>query len=1103
MSLAPRRRQRNFQGFKPINTLDSSDKPDFKIYEEQIASADMVNQREPPRLFSPDVPRKHAKEQEEDFALPRIPSHLQGQDSASSSQAPTFGQASPIRNPLRSAPNVSKRHDPLVPSRPGFSKPEHHRAPVKQPYFNAPQFNPANAAVQRAQAPQAGPSVPSASGWKQPAPVRHSGPVEDAFEITAPANSAIPTIPAAAKPSFSTKSGFKPVNAWKGQGTTYIDLSQPAEHQRNEDDAFDPNKALQGGGFGAHDAYDYVDSSQANDNIKALLEGAFEEDDDDKPKTRLRRRKARDSNNDSAADQLAEQAKKLSVKDESRAQQVETEEDEEEDDGSVDGLSVKLLPHQVDGVAWMVDRESGLRKKNGVLPKGGILADDMGLGKTIQALALIMSNPRPEHGSADATKRKIPAKIGQGTLVVAPLALIKQWESELKDKVERLHKLKVLVHHGPNRTRRAADLGKYEVVITTYQTLSSEHADSSDGADGIKVGVMGVNWYRLILDEAHTIKNRNAKMTKASYALESQYRWCLTGTPMQNNLDELQSLIQFLRIQPYDKLSNWKVQISGPMKNGRGGLAMKRLQYFLKAFMKRRTKDILKKEGALNFGGKNAKAEPEDKGSSGGFRIVARTIEKVEMELSASEREFYDRLESRTERSLQAMMSDKKSDYIGALVLLLRLRQTCNHRNLIKHSAQWDLATAPGGETPRKSKTAGHSDVDDLAGMLGGLTVEARKCDICQVQIPADLAQSGSVRCAECEADLSTLDHQDQDARQPQRNKPKRRLQRKQVVESDDEDTEGEWIVSKDQRAAKSLGKAGGQEDEDAEGGGEWLDGDDSNSDDEDVIRAGRSDRQAQSQDAFSDAEEGEEVDEKSDSDSSDYYQQQVGPLASTKILKLLDILDNETPEHKVIVFSEFTSMLDIIAPFLQARGHKFVRYEGSMRNDEREASLAALRGKQSVRVLLCSLKSGSLGLNLTAASRVVLMEPFWNPFVEEQAIDRVHRLNQTKDVVVYKFTIKGTVEERIIALQEKKRELAKVAIEGGKGIAKLSMSDILALFKHDAPDDHHILENTMDGLRFLGNRNVTESSQPRHTQAHRVPSASRQPVDPAFARRW
>jgi hypothetical protein len=100
-----------------------------------------------------------------------------------------------------------------------------------------------------------------------------------------------------------------------------------------------------------------------------------------------------------------------------------------------------------------------------------------------------------------------------------------------------------------------------------------------------------------------------------------------------------------------------------------------------------------------------------------------------------------------------------------------------------------------------------------------------------------------------------------------------------------------------------------------------------------------------------------------------------------------------------------------------------------------------------------------------------VIMEPFWNPFVEEQAIDRVHRLNQKTDVVVYKLTIAGTVESEIVKLQESKRQLAHAALEGGKSAGKLDMADILRLFRHDA-HIHDIIDSnpSLGGMgRIIG----------------------------------
>src|SRR6202042_1840010 len=96
--------------------------------------------------------------------------------------------------------------------------------------------------------------------------------------------------------------------------------------------------------------------------------------------------------------------------------------------------------------------------------------------------------------------------------------------------------------------------------------------------------------------------------------------------------------------------------------------------------------------------------------------------------------------------------------------------------------------------------------------------------------------------------------------------------------------------------------------------------------------------------------------------------------IASTKITHLLHILGKEAAQHKFIVFSQFTSMLDLIEPCLRQGGFEYARYDGSMKNDLREASLNKLRNDENCRVLLCSLKCGSLGLNLTAATRVVIL---------------------------------------------------------------------------------------------------------------------------------
>lgn len=754
----------------------------------------------------------------------------------------------------------------------------------------------------------------------------------------------------------------------------FIDLTAPAYSQRQTTTA---------------DPYTFVDPSKAAADLKSLLEGAFE-DEDDKPRTRQRKKKqAVDTEG------LIAKLQGLTV-----AKEAEDEEEEDDDDdGTVEGIKVKLLPHQVEGLLWMQERELGKRKK-GTVPKGGILADDMGLGKTLQSISLIITNPKISAVRDDEGGRKISSTVDKCTLVVAPLALIRQWELEIKEKVESSHALRVYVHHGPQRTKNFQELRKYDVVITTYQILVSEHGHSSPGADGVKTGCFGINWYRVILDEAHTIKNRNAKATQACYALQSEYRWCLTGTPMQNNLDELQSLIKFLRIKPYDDLREWKDQIDRPMKNGRGDVAIKRLQHYLKIFMKRRTKDILKKEGALNPGGRPSAA---GEGNSTGFKVTERRIEKIAATFSAEERLFYTRLEERTDKSLDQMMGGDKVNYASALTLLLRLRQACNHPKLVAGKLGKDkdaLAVDSSNASRSPQKKVSNAEIDDIADMFGNLGVGAKSCDVCQISLSKELSSTGASRCEECEADLVAVG-----TRKSHKTKKEKKLRRVEdeakraepparkprnrnvIIDSEDEEDGGESIVGEHQQGSTSLGKAGGTDDENAEGEGTSLGVEDSDSDDDDVdlpdlkslSQAERKIKDRASLEA-SQSELESEVEDEFGSSSEDEGRQLATIMTSTKITRLLKILAKEAGEHKFIVFSQFTSMLDLIEPFLKRDGYKYTRYDGSMRNDFREASLNRLRTEKSCRILLCSLKCGSLGLNLTAATRVVILEPFWNP---------------------------------------------------------------------------------------------------------------------------
>ncbi|KAG9021750.1 hypothetical protein FS837_007005, partial [Tulasnella sp. UAMH 9824] len=288
----------------------------------------------------------------------------------------------------------------------------------------------------------------------------------------------------------------------------------------------------------------------------------------------------------------------------------------------VEGFSKdwKLLAHQVQGRAWLGERESGKKC-------GGILGDDMGLGKTTQIVSRIVDYKMKED---DDVKRKETKKYGKTTLVVCPASVVTQWEAEIKKMAPGL---RVLAHHGASRSKDGARLAQFDVVMTSYQTLSAEwknhdgisnkddasakgkgkskvvESDESEESDDDFVAaakrlkakkvkaapkkhaaLFERPWLRVVLDEAHTIKSRTTQGAKACYALQAKYRWCLTGTPIQNSVEELFSLLHFLQVRPLNDWDTFKAQISNPIKAGRSAVPMKRLHVVLSAIMLRRTK---------------------------------------------------------------------------------------------------------------------------------------------------------------------------------------------------------------------------------------------------------------------------------------------------------------------------------------------------------------------------------------------------------------------------------------------------------------------------------------------------------------------------------
>jgi len=168
---------------------------------------------------------------------------------------------------------------------------------------------------------------------------------------------------------------------------------------------------------------------------------------------------------------------------------------------------------------------------------------------------------------------------------------------------------------------------------------------------------------------------------------------------------------------------------------------------------------------------------------------------------------------------------------------------------------------------------------------------------------------------------------------------------------------------------------------------------------------------------------------------------------SSSKIELLLEWIEEAVAEdHKMLVFSQWTALLDLVEPHLEAAGYEFARIDGSTR--DRGGVVDRFQSADGPPILLASLKAGGVGLNLTAADHVFILDPWWNPFAEDQAADRAHRIGQDRPVSVYRLVSEGTVEERVLALQEQKRAIADVALGAAGGASSLTREDLLALLE-------------------------------------------------------
>uniref|UniRef100_I3IWE4 Helicase like transcription factor n=1 Tax=Oreochromis niloticus TaxID=8128 RepID=I3IWE4_ORENI len=729
----------------------------------------------------------------------------------------------------------------------------------------------------------------------------------------------------------------------------------------------------------------------------------------------------------------------------------------ESKDGEKEAASVAtpLLLHQKQALSWMCARENKAAlppfwEKRGELyyntltcfsakelperVRGGILADDMGLGKTLTVIALILTNfhkgkPLPvekcvsrsvlqsfqaicfmsnlcslitkcvftcvqvekvspikakmtsqmaltlEEGSVlfedldfaaalsgstsdtGSKKKKTDKKSSltqsaessiaestddlkaRTTLIICPLSVLSNWLDQFEQHVDPNVKLNVYLYYGPERNRSKKFLSSQDVVITTYNVLSSDFGNKSP--------LHGISWLRVVLDEGHIIRNPNAQMSKAVLDLKAQRRWILSGTPIQNSVRDLWMLVAFLGLKPFDTREWWNRVIQRPVTQGdRAGL--QHLQTLVKYITLRRTKNS-------EVNGRPLVSLPEKK------------VYVEQVELSQPEREEYELARTEGKNTIGRYVRTEGTvlrNYADVLAILMRLRQHCCHPDLLaKISSDLGAAATPAELRERL--------IEKLRLVLASGSDE--ECSVCldSVRLPV-ITHCAHVYCRPCIAQVISTSGQEV-ARCPL---CRSEIKTSELVEFPQEEMEEENSTKSER----------------------WR--------------------------------------------TSSKVQALMGNLLR---------LRSKDSSIKCLVVSQFTRFLTILETPLREHGFSFVRLDGTMTQKKRTQVIQEFQSSaaDSPTIMLLSLKAGGVGLNLTAASHVFLMDPAWNPATEEQCIDRCHRLGQKRKVVVTKFIVKDSVEENMVKIQRKKQDLMEKAFGSTNTDRKTSrIDDIVALME-------------------------------------------------------
>ncbi|TVY64496.1 DNA repair protein RAD5B [Fusarium oxysporum f. sp. cubense] len=594
-------------------------------------------------------------------------------------------------------------------------------------------------------------------------------------------------------------------------------------------------------------------------------------------------------------------------------------------------LNTRLKEHQLKGVEFILGREDEevatqmhrhmlLSIHHSLLShpdkpgRGGILADVMGLGKTLTMLSAILCSKQLGQPSVRdstgniRTQEHPPSSI---TLVVLPSRqVLDVWQNEI-DRRFQPQNFKTVTFHGDARPKKRELLLGHDLVLTTYHTLEKDNRGK---------GILNsIKWSRIVLDEAHQIRNSSIKLHKAAAALESDTRWCLTGTPIQNSFDDLRSLLKFLRVEPFCQSNVFEQHIVKPFREDspNGNEEPRNLKIMLKFCCLRRTQ---------------AKLD-----------LPANTIERIDVTPTETEKSMFTSILDQCREDFDKMAgkegSSKKSNILFSAIM--KLRRVCNHgaipisacssertNQLIIPKTKGKVSRSPSAEPVCEfcDERTGNAD------LLGGLD----SCPMCgRLQFEMNDEASSLAPSPSPTPPMMDLDTPDPPTRQI--------------------------------------------------------------------------------------------------STQSSYYMKQQSSKMSAVINNIKSsCLDASS---KSVVFSSWRDTLDILATMLGAEGIAFVQVDGRNPLVGRTELLSKFCQDPVIRVLLISINTGAVGLTLTQANMVHIVEPQWNPAIEEQAIARVVRMGQTSPVTIFKYITAGSIENTVVKLQEKKARIIKLSMQDKDGV--------------------------------------------------------------------